>query len=212
MEVKQMENYDERLVMGVKSMEYDERFDKRVRRVLDQVVAGRHKFTARTCSAGLPYPTIRVRKDPEQANILLDLYAGAISEFTAVNSFRYQFLEAEPENPDFSRLLECVTLNEEFHVRTLARLIDRLGGDPKYYNSDKEFWDGSLAIYGDGVRDRLESDIQAEKAIIQLYEDTVDKLTDPKVKRLVRRLGLDDVFHRDLFQEALRRFEKGKFN
>lgn len=199
-------------MIGGEILRYNKKFEERVDRTLDQIEAGRHEFNAFTCSAGLPYPKIKVRRDPRQARILLDLYAGAISEFTAVNSFRYQFLEAEPENPEFSRLLKCVTLNEEFHVRTLARLIDRLGGDPKYYNSNKTFWDGSLAIYGKGVGDRLKSDIAAEKGIIQLYEDTLDQLTDPDVKRLVRRLGLDDVFHRDLFQEALRRFKRGEFN
>ncbi|MFZ3591868.1 ferritin family protein [Bacillus sp. DJP31] len=192
-------------------MDNEKRFEERVNRVLDQIIAGRNKFNEVSCSAGLPYPSIRFKKDPKQAQILLDLYAGAISEFTAVNSFRYQFLEAEPENPVFSRLLKCVTLNEEFHVRTLARLIDRLGGNPKYYNSEKEFWDGSLAIYGTGVRDRLMGDIEAEKGIIQLYEETVDKLTDPEVISLVERLGLDDVFHLELFQEALKRFENGEF-
>jgi bacterioferritin len=180
--------------------------------VLNQIVAGRNKFTPFTCSAGLRYPPIKVRrKDPAQAQILLDLYAGAISEFTAVNSFRYQFLVTEKTNPAFSRLLKCVTANEEFHVRTLARLIKKLDGNPKYFNSNKEFWDGSLAIYGTNVRDRLKADIAAEKGIIQLYERTVDRLDDPFAKRLVERLGLDDVFHRNLFQEALRRFNNGHF-
>lgn len=185
------------------------KFKRRVNRVLDQIIAGRNRFNEFSCSAGLPYPPIKVRrKDPEQARILLDLYAGAISEFTAVNSFRYQFLVSERKNPAFSRLLRCVTLNEEFHVRTLARLIKKLGGNPKYFNSDKEFWDGSLAIYGTNVKNRLEGDIAAERGIIQLYEDTAAQLTDPNVRRLVERLGLDDVFHRDLFIEALRRFRR----
>lgn len=188
------------------------KFQKRVNQVLNQVIAGRRRFTPFTCSAGLPYPPIKVqRKDPEQARILLDLYAGAISEFTAVNSFRYQFLVSENKNPAFSRLLKCVTANEEFHVRTLARLIKKLGGNPKYFNSNKKFWDGSLAIYGTNVRNRLQGDIAAEKGIIQLYERTVDRLTDPCVKRLVERLGQDDVFHLNLFQEALRRFNQGRF-
>ncbi len=191
---------------------YEKSFRDRVDRHLDQIIAGRDKFDFFTCSAGLRYPPLKVeREDPKQAKILLDLYAGAISEFTAVNSFRYQFLVSEDESPVFSRLLECVTLNEEFHVRTLARLIDKLGGNPKYFDSHKTFWDGSLAIYGTNIKDRLQGDIDAEIAIIQLYEDTVDRLTDPFVIDLVERLGLDDVFHLQLFQEALRRFKQGQF-
>ena len=188
------------------------KFEKRVNGVLEDIVAGKSDFSKFACSAGLPYPPLKVRrKDPKQARLLLDLYAGAISEFTAVNSFRYQFLVSKGENPAFSRLLKCVEANEEFHVRTLAKLIDELGGDPKYYDSGKNFWDGSLAIYGNGVRDRLEGDIAAEKGIIQLYQKTVNQLTDPYVRRLVRRLGLDDVFHLELFQEALERFDEGEF-
>lgn len=187
-------------------------FNKRVNRVLNDIIEGKNDFSKFACSAGLPYPPLKVmRKSPRQARLLLNLYAGAISEFTAVNSFRYQFLVSEDKNPEFSRLLECVAANEEFHVRTLARLIDELGGDPKYYDSGKDFWDGSLAIYGDGVRDRLEGDIAAEKGIIKLYEKTVDQLTDPYARRLVKRLGLDDVFHLELFQEALQRFVEGEF-
>lgn len=184
-------------------------FKRRVNRILNEIIAGRNRFNAFSCSAGLPYPPVKVRrKDPEQAKILLNIYAGAISEFTAVNSFRYQFLVSEKSNPIFSRLLRCVEANEEFHVRTLARLIKELGGNPKYFNSNKKFWNGSQAIYGTNVRDRLQGDIAAEKAIIKLYEQTENRLTDPNVKRLVRRLALDDVFHRELFQEALRRLNQ----
>lgn len=199
------------LNVNVKGVKKKVAFKKRVNRVLDEIIAGRDKFNAFTCSAGLPYPPIKVRrKDPEQARVLLDLYAGAISEFTAVNSFRYQFLVSKKTNPAFSRLLECVTANEEFHVRVLARLIKELGGNPKYFNSNKKFWDGSQAIYGTNVRTRLQGDINAEKGIIMLYERTVNRLRDPFVKRLVERLGKDDVFHLELFQEALRRFNRSR--
>ncbi|TCP17440.1 hypothetical protein EV207_1783 [Scopulibacillus darangshiensis] len=193
------------------SEELAEKIARRARRRLDEIVAGRKNFNEFTCSAGLPYPSIRFQKNKKAARILLDVYSGAISEFTALNSFRYQYIVAEPNHPDFTGLLKCVDLNEDFHTRTLAKLIDRLGGNPKYFNSDKMFWNGSEAIYGTNVEDRLKADIAAEMGIIKVYARTLAELNDPDIEPLIRRLALDDVFHLFIFEDALCRFKKGEF-
>lgn len=186
------------------------RFKERVDVTIKNARTGIITFSPTACSAGLPYPPLRVsginRRD---ANILKDLYAGQISEFTADNSFRYQFLVTKKSNPVFSRILHCVQANEEFHVRNVARLITMLGGNPKYNDSKGKPWNATFDIYGTNLRDRLKGDIAAEKAIIKLYEETERKLTDPGAKRFIQRQALDDVFHLELFQETLRRLNNG---
>lgn len=53
---------------------------------------------------------------------------------------------------------------------------------------------------------KVEGDIAAEIAIIKLYKQTENKLSDPAAIRFIKRQALDDVFHLELFQETLRRF------
>lgn len=187
------------------------RFQKRIDVTIQDARTGVITISPTACSAGLPYPPLQVSGlNKHDALVLLDLYAGHISEFTADNSFRYQFLVTKNSHPVFSRILHCVQANEEFHVRNIARLITMLGGNPKYVNSKGKPWQSARDdIYGTTLQNRLKGDIAAEKAIIKLYQETERKLTDGGAKRFIRRQALDDVFHLHLFQNALRRLNNG---
>lgn len=187
------------------------RFQERVDVTIKNARTGVITISPTACSAGLPYPPLKVSGlNRHDAKVLLDLYAGHISEFTADNSFRYQFLVTEKSNPVFSRILHCVQANEEFHVRNIARLVKMLGGNPKYVNSNGTPWQSAKDdIYGTNLHDRLKGDIAAEKAIIKLYAQTEKKLTDGGAKRFIQRQALDDVFHLHLFETALRRLNNG---
>lgn len=133
------------------------RFQERVDVTIKDARTGVITISPTACSAGLPYPPLKVSGiNRHDAKVLLDLYAGHISEFTADNSFRYQFLVTEKSNPVFSRILHCVQANEEFHVRNIARLVKMLGGNPKYVNSNGTPWQSARDdIYGTNLHNRL---------------------------------------------------------
>jgi bacterioferritin len=112
------------------------------------------------CAYPAPYPEVRVAgPNPKYAQLLLEDYAGMVSEMTAVTQYSYHHFVLEDENREAADLLSCIALVEMHHLEILAETILLLGVDPRYRtierNNAERYWDATFVFYGTALCDRL---------------------------------------------------------
>ncbi|NLY55436.1 MAG: bacterioferritin [Firmicutes bacterium] len=162
------------------------------------------------CRAPGPYPPVKVKgPHPQYAQMLLDAFAdGAAAELTAITQYFNHYLV----NPDkeVARLQFCIALVEMEHLELLGELIEQLGGDPRYWRSNKAYWDGGNVAYGVKMTpsELLRLDIEGEICAIEAYERLITEIADPGVRRVLERIVEDERVHLDLFETALAHLAK----
>ncbi|NLY49389.1 MAG: bacterioferritin [Firmicutes bacterium] len=160
------------------------------------------------CAYPAPYPEVRVAApNPAYAQLLLEDYAGMVSELTAINQYLYHHFVLEPVNEEVAELLECISLVEMYHLELLGEAILKLGVDPRYWTLQSGnstcYWDASFVFYGTSLCDRLTADIASEWAAIANYREHQRRINDPYVEELLERIILDELHHIQLFNHAL---------
>ncbi|GAB6181678.1 manganese catalase family protein [Desulfotomaculum defluvii] len=157
----------------------------------------------RWCALPNPYPEPRVvRPNHFYAMLLLEDYAGVVSEMTAINQYLYHYLTFEDKYQDIAQLEECISIIEMYHLELLAETIKLLGVNPEYRtltNNQVVYWNASYVYYGQSICDRLAADIAAEKTAIQTYRLHQQLIDDPYIKELLERIIMDEQHHLQLF-------------
>lgn len=168
-----------------------------------------NEHLARWCALPEPYPEIKVvRPNRYFASLLLEDYAGTISEMTAINQYFHHYLMFEEKYYDLAQLEECISIIEMFHMELLGKTIRALGVDPQYRtitNNQRVYWNASYVYYGDAICDRLAADIAAEQGAIRQYRLHQQLIGDPYIKDLLERIIMDEEHHLNLFREAARK-------
>jgi len=166
----------------------------------------------RWCALPEPYPEPRVvRPNHYYAMLLLEDYAGTVSEMTAINQYFYHHLTFETYN-DLAELEECISIIEMHHLELLGETIQLLGVPPEFRtltNNRANYWNASYVYYGNNICDRLAADIAAEKAAIQNYRFHQYIIDDPNIKQLLERIIKDEEHHLRLFSEAAAKYCPG---
>ncbi|OPX87383.1 MAG: Manganese containing catalase [Pelotomaculum sp. PtaB.Bin104] len=147
----------------------------------------------------------------QYAELLLEDYAGVVSEITAINQYLYHYFTLEGINEEVADLEECISLVEMHHMELLAETIKLLGMDPRYRvirNNQEIYWNASFVYYGYNVCDNLAADIAAEWAAIAAYRDHQQRIGDPFIKELLERILQDEYHHIRLFNEAMQKYCK----
>lgn len=154
------------------------------------------------CRDQSPYPPVEVTAPNEGfARLLLDAFAdGPAAELTAVTQYIHHHLTI----PDHrvARLELCIALVEMFHLGMIGELIEKLGLDPRYWRTNKAWWQGGEVAYGTDLCDQLLRDIESEKAAINAYLRLIGEIDDPKVRRVLERIVGDEQVHLMLFRQA----------
>lgn len=75
-----------------------------------------------------PYPPIDPKPNPHYAQILMEDYAGIVSELTAITKYEYQSVVLMNTFPHFAKELSRIGMAEMHHLHILAQLIFKLGG------------------------------------------------------------------------------------
>lgn len=157
-----------------------------------------------------PYPEVKVvGLNSYYASILMDDYAGVVSEFTAISQYLYHYFFFKDIDKGLGSLLENVSINEMLHMEILAEIIKKLGGDPQIrgsYSTCNNYWDGSFIYYGDELCNQLQADIDAEYKAISAYRRHIQLINDPYIQANLQRIILDEKVHIRLFNEALYKF------
>lgn len=152
----------------------------------------------------IPYPEVKVeRKDENLAKELLSLYAGEISEDTAVHTYIFQMLLMH-KNKELKELLRGIAITEMHHLEILGILIKELGLTPLYLsipNDCVKWFSGSYVSYEKKWKEMLLHNIRTEKLSIERYEKIIEKTTDEHVIHILKRIILDEQLHIEIFSK-----------
>ena len=87
----------------------------------------------------LPYPEIRVEgKNIEYAKLLMEIYAGKISEDTAIHLYIFEHLSLEKKYEYYAKILVQIAIVEMKHLNILGELIKLLGIEPEFMSYDNK--------------------------------------------------------------------------
>ncbi|MEG6585762.1 ferritin-like domain-containing protein [Dendrosporobacter sp. 1207_IL3150] len=154
-----------------------------------------------------PYPEVKVvEPNLYYAQLLMDDYAGVVSEFTAISQYLYHYFLTKKVDEKLGKLFENVSINEMLHMEILSDIIVKLGGDPQIrgsFSTNNRFWNGKFIYYGDDICEQLKADIEAEYAAIEEYRKHIRLINDRYIQAILKRIILDEKVHIKLFNKAL---------
>lgn len=159
------------------------------------------------CYVDLPYPEIKVEKpNIEYAKILLNSYAGKISEDSAAHLYIFQHIILEDKYKKYSSILKKIGIVEMHHLEMLGETIRKLGIEPVFMSYDKNKsglvpWRSNYINYSVNIRDIINIDIDAEEKAIEYYKYTIEIIKDKYVRKLIERIIMDEELHLKIFKE-----------
>lgn len=150
----------------------------------------------------LPYPEVTGRPDPRAVALLLQDYAGAVSEMTALNQYMYQYMLLSEKGNKFAEILECIAVTEMHHKEMLGKAIVRLGGNP-IYAANRTYWASNCVNYVQQPQSMILANIKSEYEAIFNYRRHIQMISNTSVQRLLERIILDEELHVKIFQDML---------
>ena len=164
----------------------------------------------RWCALPFPYPEVKVQKPNRfYAELLLEDYAGQVSEMTAINQYFHHYLMFEEKYPELAELEECISIIEMGHLEMLGKTVRMLGVDPRLRTLTKNketYWCADNVYYGNADCDRLAADIAAEKSAIAKYKEHQRIIGDPHIVEMLQRIIIDEEYHLKLFTQAMHKY------
>jgi len=171
-----------------------------------------HPAYTSKCAYPAPYPSVRVMAPNHQyAELLLEDYAGTVSELTAINQYLHHYFTLEGINDEAAALEECISLVEMRHMELLAETIRLLGVDPRYRvirNNQEIYWNATYVYYGYSLCDKLAADIASEWAAVAAYRDHQQRIGDPYIKEILERIIQDEYHHIILLNKVMQKYCK----
>ena len=161
----------------------------------------------KTYQSNLPYPTPRVQKENyKYAGLLLEDYAGKISENTAVHLYIYQSLLGEDICDEYASAIFEISRVEMKHLYLLGETIKLLGVKPEFKapsncSSNCIPWTSEYLNYSHNLKEMLLIDINSEIEAIKQYTSHIELIDDCYIKDLLRRIILDEKIHLNCFKE-----------
>lgn len=159
-------------------------------------------------------PEIKVEKpNVEYAKILLQDYAGEVSEDTAVHLYMYQSVLQNEKWKTFSKMLKKIAIVEMHHLEWLGQIILKLGLDPIFAaanssNNNLIYWTSKNVDYTDKIKAMLRTDMNAEVIAIEQYELHKEMINDKYIRNLIERIIKDEEEHLRIFSELYKSIEK----
>ncbi|MGI6702138.1 MAG: ferritin family protein [Christensenellales bacterium] len=142
----------------------------------------------------LPYPEINYPNNIYDAKLLMNDYAGKVSETTSIFQFRYQSYIIYGVDKEISKIFNEIAVTDMLHHELLAKAIVKLGGDP-IISGLGPFWNGSYVYYTRNLRKMLNDDIRDKQTLIRNYTKTAMCLTEKSVTELINRIIQDEEIH-----------------
>lgn len=163
-------------------------------------------------SVNKPYPNPQVeRKNTLYANILMQDYAGVVSEETAIHLYSYQtFLDID-NFEQFQDVIEKIAETEMRHFSLLGKTIALLGVDPIFaaidcQNSEQIYWSSSYVNYTTNIESILLTNIKSETTAIKNYDEQMKIIDDKYIKNLLSRIIEDEQNHLRIFNDMLKSY------
>lgn len=157
-----------------------------------------------------PYPEPKVEcENVFYANLLLQDYAGMVSEFTAVSLYSFQHIVSDKEYKDYAELIGGISMVEMKHLELLGETIKLLGRKPAFIScscNEWEYWKASNVDYADNILDMLRADIRAESEAIENYNKHLEMIGDKYIRKLLDRIIIDEKLHLKLFENMYNKY------
>lgn len=158
----------------------------------------------------IPYPSINVqKKNPKLAYKILELYAGMVSELSAVSQYSFQAIYLN-EYKELSKILENISIVEMRHLKILGELIEALGLIPYYvtYKNNKPIpWNSDYIDFTLNYRDMLINNIKKENEAINNYKEIINMTDDTNIKNIINRIILDEERHIEILSKLLVQYD-----
>jgi bacterioferritin len=162
----------------------------------------------------LPYPEIKVLEpNKNYAEILIDAYAGTVSELTAINQYLYHHFVVNKQDKELKDLFRNIAIIEMKHLDMLGETIKLLGTNPVYRGGNStrgDYWNGSLVYYGNSICEQLEADLDSELKAIEYYQKSINIIKDKYIQDILNRIILDEKVHVELFKQTLIKYNCNK--
>jgi bacterioferritin len=97
--------------------------------------------------------------------------------------------------------IEAIAREEMRHLDWLAETIVELGGKPSLVR-------GTMNMLGTAISSWMQNDVGLEEGAIAHYEEHINLIDEPKVKRLLERILADEKAHRGKFEHFVGKVEK----
>ncbi len=157
----------------------------------------------------LPYPDLSgLKKDRRNVCILAPAYADCHSETTAIFQYIFHSFSFDAKGfKEFADMLLSIAVSEMHHLDLLGEAIIRLGADPVFARRSPEkcdFYTTAFVNYSTEPAAMLTADISGETQAIQIYEQMLEKLSDPTLCALISRIILDERLHLQRLKSAYR--------
>ncbi|MEF9950982.1 MAG: ferritin family protein [Clostridium sp.] len=147
----------------------------------------------------LPYPEIKVKsKNPTYAKIILQNYAGMVSEISAITQYVNHEQRIFKDYPEISDTLKHIAMVEMHHLQILGLLACELGADLRYWSEKKgkhQYWSPKYLHYEKTPQSMIKADIADEKAAIAQYEKSISEIDDNNINAILKRIILDEQLH-----------------
>lgn len=156
------------------------------------------------------YPEPKVEKNNiEYAQILMQDYAGKVSEDTAIHLYSFQHFTAS--NAEFKKAIIKIAITEMKHLELLGKTIYLLGIKPEYKTFDSTTnnlipWNSDNVNYETDFEKILKLNIASEKTAIKNYKYHSSIINDKYIKNLLARIIEDEEEHIRIFNSFLKRY------
>ena len=127
--------------------------------------------------------------------ILKRLAAGRCGEFTAVNTYFYQYLVLKNLYPEIAEALRQISIVEMMHYEMLSEAIVDFGGDPTLTDGQGNVWTGRNVNRERDVRRILQDNIRAEENGIRRLELAASRVSNISLSELLLRIVEDEKNH-----------------
>ena len=159
----------------------------------------------------LPYPPLDcVKLNVHDCKLVMQDYAGIVSEISATTQYFYHHLYAKKDGYDeIGETLMGLGIVEMHHLDILGQLIIKLGGDPKLLSlstcncNHVTWWCGDFIDYSKTLPKIILEDISAEKASIKAYSRHANMVNQECVSAIFKRIILDEELHIEILCNIL---------
>lgn len=156
----------------------------------------------------IPYPPVQVQsRNTDYADLVSVDYCGAVSELSAITQYINNENRLCTADCGMARTLLEIGMAEMMHLQKLGELIQLLGGEvcftARQPGGSRVQWTPAFLSLPRNPKQMLCADIQAEKEAITQYKTHLNKIHDPFVDAVLRRIIQDEEYHILLLETML---------
>ena len=148
-----------------------------------------------------PYPEIiGAQEDSQTVSILKNLVFSRVGELAGVLTYIYQSVIAEKIKKEIAGIFEEIGIVEMMHQDMLMHAIVDFGGNPRYEDSQGNYFNTANLNYSMKLREMLDNNIRAETVAIENYNMAITRVKNQSLKDLFERIIEDEKRHLEIFK------------